>query len=92
MSKRMAENMDDQNEFVRDATAVRPPRKISKPKIALKIPPVSPQIAYNTAAGLVTIPITPVTGLGTNYSTVNVFQAYPNKAQEFMFKQFEGIM
>lgn len=73
------------------AAAVRPPRKLSRPKITLKMPPMSPQISqfYNTPGGMVTIPLTPAGGIPPNYQ-IDVFQAYPSKAQEFMFKQFEG--
>ncbi|XP_065213966.1 TWiK family of potassium channels protein 7-like isoform X2 [Planococcus citri] len=73
--------------------AVRPPRKISKPKITLKMPPIAAQCqmpSYYQTPGGITIPLTPVTGLSPNYP-INFFQAYPNKAQEFMFKQFEGF-
>lgn len=72
--------------------AVRPPRKISKPKISLKMPPIAAQVqmpSYYQTPGGITIPLTPVTGLSPQYP-INFFQAYPNKAQEFMFKQFEG--
>lgn len=90
----MTEETDRGNDTISGADllqppVVRPPRRISKPTIKLKMPPLSPQIAYNTPGGLVTVPITPVTGLSSGYP-VNVFQAYPNKAQEFMFKQFAG--
>lgn len=90
----MTEETDRGNEAVSSTDqlqppVVRPPRRISRPTIKLKMPPLSPQIAYNTPGGLVTIPITPVTGLNSTYP-VNIFQAYPNKAQEFMFKQFAG--
>lgn len=84
------QEMEKENDNHLQAPAVRPPRKISKPKITLKMP-TSPQIPafYQTPGGLVTIPLTPVTGLSPNYP-INFSQAYPNKAQEFMFKQFEG--
>ncbi|XKL63329.1 hypothetical protein PGB90_005693 [Kerria lacca] len=87
----MAEEKDQENKVDPSndrlqIPVMRPPRKISKPNITLKMPPLSPQIAYNTPGGLVTIPLTPVTNLDSNYP-VNVFHVYPNKAQEFMFKQ-----
>ena len=84
---------DSNTETLQLPAAVRPPRKISKPKITLKMPSVAQQFqmpSYYQTPGGITIPLTPATELSPNYPPINFFQAYPNKAQEFMFKQFEG--
>lgn len=92
MEAKKSESEKEEN-HLQAPTVERPPRRVSRPKITLKMPPVSPQIPpyYNTPGGMVTIPLTPVTGLPSSYP-VNFFQAYPNKAQEFMFRRFEGII
>lgn len=87
----LGKSTEDTNNGDQQPPGGRPMRKISRPKITLKMPTLSSPIApfYNTPGGMVTIPLTPATGLPPNYP-INVFEAYPNKAQEFMFKQFEG--
>uniref|UniRef100_A0A1B6DG40 Potassium channel domain-containing protein n=1 Tax=Clastoptera arizonana TaxID=38151 RepID=A0A1B6DG40_9HEMI len=74
-----------------------------RPHITLKIPnqgiptvnyPGRP-MTYYYGSPVVTIPLTPTTGLPSNVALngpqFGVIQAYPNKASEFMFKQFEGF-
>ncbi|KAL1449566.1 hypothetical protein WDU94_002058 [Cyamophila willieti] len=79
-----------------DVSPPKPPRKISKPGITLKIP--EENIPYNSGpqfppsythympGGIINIPLT----AGTTIPAGTFMQAYPNKASEFMFKQFAG--
>lgn len=73
-----------------------------RPHITLKIPnqvtspvgyPGRP-MSYYYGSPIVAIPMTPTTGLPNSISMngpqFNMVQAYPTKASEFMFKQFEG--
>lgn len=73
-----------------------------RPHITLKIPAVQQQqqqqpqqrpMSFYYGSPVVTIPMTPVNGqpgvTNTPFS-IPLVQAYPNKASEFMFKQFEG--
>lgn len=78
-----------------DVSPPKPPRKISKPGITLKIPDAAsmglpPQFpaSYRAYApgGIINIPLT----AGTTIPASTFYQAYPNKASEFMFKQFAG--
>ncbi|KAI5714034.1 hypothetical protein M8J76_009891 [Diaphorina citri] len=82
-----------------DVSPPKPPRKISKPVLGLKIP--DEKLSYNpsaapqfpssyksyTPAGMINIPLTP----GATIPAATYIQAYPNKASEFMFKQFAGF-
>uniref|UniRef100_A0A8D8UMB9 TWiK family of potassium channels protein 18 n=2 Tax=Cacopsylla melanoneura TaxID=428564 RepID=A0A8D8UMB9_9HEMI len=90
-----------------DVSPPKPPRKISKPGITLKIP--NENVPYNTATcgpqfppsythympggltfsptGIINIPLT----AGTTIPAATFMQAYPNKASDFMFKQFAGF-
>ncbi|XP_075238564.1 potassium channel subfamily K member 18 isoform X2 [Lycorma delicatula] len=79
-----------------------PPHTRPRPPITLMIPtnqsPLQqqiPQTAYYYGSPMVTIPMTPATSHPLSQQDItfnmNLFHAYPTKASEFMFKQFEGF-
>lgn len=71
-----------------------------RPHITLKIPNAQQQqqqqqrpMSFYYGSPVVTIPMTPVNGQPGVTNTpfaIPLVQAYPTKASEFMFKQFEG--